>query len=375
MTGGGFNISRSPFRPTSLSTSDSNKLQDVAKAILNANLDRYLHFSDVDASAWKLLKTKDGIQVYNRREQQFTVQSLLCIGSVPGKLDDLMFGVSDPTIETTNDFTVLQQLKAPTALDPFSTASVKWMELDIRRRSMGLVKNRDYVYVEATGLKSLPSGGKLGYHVMHSVGIPQAPNLPGRERSELSVCSFFRQVSHTSLSVYSMVILDSMSDRVRQFVVPRVLKTVQSTFMPESVGKVKKLAQNLGKRYSELDKRRPSNSGHCTTCTKQLGRLAKLTNWHNTCMVCSGSVCNSCKIEKKLKKFPTLEKETKKVVFCFSCLTDVMTSNASDFSFAENSDGDSELKRPAYHSVWSTRLPNWNISKSTEVGTDFSSTR
>ncbi|KAG1688419.1 hypothetical protein DVH05_003725 [Phytophthora capsici] len=370
---GGFNITRSPFQSTSLSADASNKLQDVAKAILNANLDRYLHFSNVDSNAWKLLKTKDKIQVYTRREQFPTdVQSLLCIGSIPGKLDDLMFGISESTMETTNDLSrvaVLQKLKVPTALDPFSTASVKWMELDVRRRSMGLVKNRDYVYVETTGIKAL-SSGKLGYHVMHSVGVPKAPDLPGRERSELSVCSFFHQTSQNLLSVYSMVILDSMNDRIRQFVVPRVLKMVQSTFMPESVGKVRKLTQNLGKRYSELDKLRPSNSGQCTTCTKQLGRLAKLTNWHK-CVVCSDAICNSCKIEKKLKKSPILGKETKKVDFCFSCLTDVMTSNASEFSFAEDSDSESELKRPAYHSVWTTRFPGRSTTKSR----DFSSTR
>ncbi|ETO65761.1 hypothetical protein F444_16970 [Phytophthora nicotianae P1976] len=386
----GSRLSESPFPAISLSSADKNELQGVVKTILDANFDRYLHFSDVDSNAWKLIKDKDGMQVYSnrpRRQHPHTIQldelqSLLCVGSVPGTLDDMMhsvqeaaIGVMDPSINDAND-TVLLRIKAATALDPFATVVVKWMELDVRRRSMGFIQNRDYVYVEATGIKYLPSGEPIGYHVMHSVGIPQAHNLPGRVRSELSTCSFFLQKNNT-LSVYSMAIMEPMSDRVRQFVVPRFLKILQSTFKPISVGKVKKFAQTMGKRYSELDKRRPLHSDQkCVTCTKRVGRLAKLASRHNSCMVCSGSICTACKIEKKQKLVSSdLKVSTKKVAFCFSCLTDVMTSNDSQFSFAEDSDGDMELHRPVYHSVWSSRLPSWSSTKTSESSIDFSSTR
>lgn len=54
----------SPYQSTiSLTPSDSTQLRVVAKAILDANLDRYQLFSDVengtvDPSMWKLVKTK-----------------------------------------------------------------------------------------------------------------------------------------------------------------------------------------------------------------------------------------------------------------------------------------------------------------------------
>ncbi|KAG6616787.1 uncharacterized protein IUM83_17944 [Phytophthora cinnamomi] len=389
-----------PFESIALSLADSKELRYVVETIVDASFDRYLHFSGVDPNMWKPLKTMDGFQVYSSRSEQqrrpqppysghtddnAELQSLLCVGWTSGSLNDLMQGIVDSTTAVTtsrssfgNDFSdsaMLALVKDPTVLEPFTSVVVKWMELDIRRRSMGLVKNRDYVYVEMTGAKTLPNGEQVGYHVMHSVGIPQAHSLPGKVRAKLSVCTFFRQVDKSSVSVYSMGMMDPMSDRVRQVVVPRFVKMLLSTFKGTQESKVKKLTQSLGKRYSELDNRRPSSSGNsnCITCTKRTWRLAKLSSRHNTCMTCCGYICGSCKIEKKLKiPTPDMKVTTKKVVFCFSCLTDVMTANESEFSFVEDANDSPEIGRSAYHSVWSTRLPRWSND---EPHIDFASTR
>lgn len=211
MTKGGF--FETTFQPVSLSLADSKELQDVVKTIVDASFGRYVNFSGVDPNLWKPLKTKDGIQVYSSRSEQHRrpqppysepvdddseLQSLLCIGWTSTSLDDLMQGVVDSTTAVStsrtsfgNDFSdtaMLALVKDPSVLEPYTSVAVKWMELDVRRRSMGLVKNRDYVYVEMTGAKKLPNGEQVGYHVMHSVGIPQAHALPGKVRAKLSVC-------------------------------------------------------------------------------------------------------------------------------------------------------------------------------------------
>ncbi|KAE8903335.1 hypothetical protein PF010_g8654 [Phytophthora fragariae] len=401
MTKGGF--FETPFQPISLSLADTKGLRDVMKTIVDASFERYVNFSGVDPNLWKPLKTKDGIQIYSSRTKQHRspqppyggsvdddseLQSLLCMGWTSCSLDDMMQNVVDSTTAVstsrtsfTNDFSdsaMLALVEDPTVLEPYTSVVVKWMELDVRRRSIGLVKNRDYIYVEMTGAKTLPNGEQVGYHVMHSVGIPQAHSLPGKVRAKLSVCSFFRQVDKSSVSIYSMGMMDPMSDRVRQVVVPRFLKMLLSTYKCSQESKVKKLTQSLGKRYSELDNRRPSSSdnNNCITCTKRTWRLAKLSSRNNTCMICCGYICGSCKIEKKLKvPTPDMKVATKKVAFCFSCLTDVMTANESEFSFVEDSNDGPEIPRSTYHSVWSTRLPRWSLTKNDEPLADFSSTR
>lgn len=177
MTKGGF--FETTFQPVSLSLADSKELQDVVKTIVDASFGRYVNFSGVDPNLWKPLKTKDGIQVYSSRSEQHRrpqppysepvdddseLQSLLCIGWTSTSLDDLMQGVVDSTTAVStsrtsfgNDFSdtaMLALVKDPSVLEPYTSVAVKWMELDVRRRSMGLVKNRDYVYVEMTGARS-----------------------------------------------------------------------------------------------------------------------------------------------------------------------------------------------------------------------------
>ncbi|GMF58455.1 unnamed protein product [Phytophthora fragariaefolia] len=212
---------QSPFRRMSFTPADMNELEVVTEDIVEANLNSYLQYWDVDnrkvdLSAWKLVKSKDQLRVYSERRWRARyspednsssgnadLQSLLCVGATPGSLADVMLGLTSPTLEATrasasyveylSGAAVLSTVKEPTGGDPFKSTAVKWMELDVRRRSMGFVKNRDYVYVEATGIKHLPSGERLGYHIMHSVDIPQAHDLSGRVRAKLSTCSFFRQ--------------------------------------------------------------------------------------------------------------------------------------------------------------------------------------
>nr|KAE8928458.1 hypothetical protein PF009_g21398 [Phytophthora fragariae] len=100
----------SPYQSKiSLTPSDSTQLQVVAKAILDANLDRYQLFSDVDngrvdPNTWKLVKSKNEMRAYLQRqrrrvsfpfqvnpgEDNCALQSLLCVGSSPGTLDSVM---------------------------------------------------------------------------------------------------------------------------------------------------------------------------------------------------------------------------------------------------------------------------------------------
>ncbi|KAG7387470.1 hypothetical protein PHYPSEUDO_014118 [Phytophthora pseudosyringae] len=339
--------SRSLFQPIALSTTDVSELQGVAKTILDANFNGYQHFSDVDPKAWKSFKVKDGMRVYSGRRGEQTrceseLQSLLCVGSTPGTLNSMMSGLleSSTSSETSSagdfsDAAVLLPIKTPTVTDPFTSVTLKWMELDVRRRSMGLVRNRDYIFVESIGIKHLPSGERVGYRVMHSVGIPKAPVLPGRVRSTLSVCSFFRQVSDTSVSICCMAVIDRTS---RQVVVSRFVKALLSTFKPNRVDPVMKSTQSLSKpRSVNGNCIPPTPAQNCITCAKRVWRLAKFARRHSTCMNCHEYVCNSCKIEKKLKLPASNQQVTqRKVTICLSCLTDLVAANESKSSIAKN---------------------------------------
>ncbi|EGZ14408.1 hypothetical protein PHYSODRAFT_508248 [Phytophthora sojae] len=358
----------SPLRRMTLAPGDISELQVVANAILEANLERYQHFTDVEnckvnSNEWKYIKSKDQIKVYAERRQKRRrshfqssseddgapeLQSMLCVGSTPGTLDDVMLGIVSPTLESTrskssfvderSEAAVLSIAKAPTRDNPFDSVVVNWMELDVRRRSVGLVKNRDYIYVEATGIRLLQNGARLGYRLMHSVDFPQAHVLEGRVRAKLSVCCFFRQENESSVSVYMMGMMDSMSDGVRRVVVPRFVKTMLAPLKYASYGEMKKLTQALGERYAELKTRKSRDPDHhCTGCKKTLGRLGKLVGHHSTCKLCFKYVCSSCKVEKEMS-FVTLDLKMtqRKVTFCPACVSEATTIAPPELPDVEN---------------------------------------
>jgi hypothetical protein len=401
----------SPFQRMALSPADIDELEVVAKTIVEAHMDPYLQYWDVDRrkvspKSWKLVKSRDQVRVYTERKwtqrhspgQDYQaaddsgseLQSILCVGSIPGSLDDVMLGVTSPTLESTrskasfvddrNSAAVLSTAKEPTTEDPFTSVAVKWVELDVRRRSMGLVKNRDYVYVEATGINHLPNGERLGYHVMHSVDIPQAHDLVGRVRGKLSVCSFFRQRRDDTVAVYVMGMMDPMADKVRRVVVPCFIKTLLSTLKYAHCGEMKKLTQALGERYAELKNHGPPTPDHnCITCMRPMRmlRFGKLINSHSTCKLCFGYVCGSCKVAKKMNFVtPDLKMTRRKVTFCSSCVSDAMAAHSTQLPKA--SECWSHLvgfARPRNHSSWSSGWGTVLDNESSTVSYDFANTR
>ncbi|KAG6616785.1 uncharacterized protein IUM83_17943 [Phytophthora cinnamomi] len=366
----------SPYQTKiSLTPSDSTQLQVVAKAILDANLDRYQLFSDVengrvDPSLWKLVKTNNEMSAYLQRQRRLVsfpfqvdpghdncaLQSLLCVGSTPSKLDRVMDKVANPREGDMSRAALLATITKPTTSDPFKSIKVKWMDLNVRFQSLGLVKNHDYVYVEATGVLHLPSGGRLGYQLLHSVDVPGAHDLPGLVRSKLSVCSFFRQIEDNSVSVYSLGMMDSMSDRARRAVVPRFIKLM----LPSTQGRgdTMRLTLASAKRYTSMNLAPQNLGGSCSICSKRVLRLGKLLNRHSSCSVCSARVCSSCKIEKNVRLVSSDMKVTRrKFVFCSPspCLENAMAQNETELSLMDNADGLARFYTADFRSVWQSR--------------------
>ncbi|KAI9919408.1 hypothetical protein PsorP6_017783 [Peronosclerospora sorghi] len=349
MTKGEF-VARSLPRIT-LKPGDITELQAFVNATLEPNLMKYLHFTNVNKNkvnlkTWKYLKTKKQIKIYvERREPQqrsacrapsmsdgdAELQSMLCTGSTPGDLNDIMLGILTPLVESTSldssssdnrsRSTVLSIAKAPTSDYPYQSMVVSWMELDMRRRSMGLVKNRDYIYVEATGTKILPNNLQLGYRLLHSVDFAQAHALEGRVRAQLSVCCFFRQEKESSVSVFMSGMMNSIPHGVRRLIIPRFIKTMLSPLKYVHSRERHKLTEALGQKLAALQLTKSRDVDCiCATCKRRLGRLGQLVRPHSTCTSCFGYVCNPCKVMRELH-FVTfdLTLTQRQVAFCLSC--------------------------------------------------------
>ncbi|RLN79546.1 hypothetical protein BBJ28_00024305, partial [Nothophytophthora sp. Chile5] len=197
----------SPFAPLELSSASAAELETLSERFAARSISTYERFlmdgsSKVDESRWKFLSEKGKIRAYAEHPSPSAIPDrsvsiyadtpvselpvVLVTGSISGDLDDVMYGVVSPTIDMMRFKSsyvqdeivcgsVLAPLVNPTHEDPFHSVSIKWVEIDQPLPIRAVVKNRDYVFMEATGIERLRNGERVGYHLVHSVQFPETP--------------------------------------------------------------------------------------------------------------------------------------------------------------------------------------------------------
>uniref|UniRef100_H3GZQ7 FYVE-type domain-containing protein n=1 Tax=Phytophthora ramorum TaxID=164328 RepID=H3GZQ7_PHYRM len=354
-------FTENPFGALALTAPDAHNLLDIVNTIVDTSLERYENFwtvekAKVNTHKWKLIKARDETHVFVEHQQKRAssrsksvdsiteLPSLLTVGTTPGNLDDVMLGVVNPTLESTrvkasyvDDLSaaaVLSNVVMPSKEDPFRSVVVKWMELNIPFQSTGLVQNRDFVYVEATGMTETFDGERIGFHVLHSVNFPQTPSLPNRVRANMSICGFFRQVRPNLVSVYVTGIMDPVgNDRVRRLVVSNMASAFLSTLKYAHCGQMKKLAWALDAAYTKSKVvGAPNPERICVTCRKAVSRrVGDFSKSGDACTLCFGLVCSTCRLQRKISFVgPDLRLSQRKVVFCAVCMHATVKENACE---------------------------------------------
>lgn len=349
-----------PFPEVTLSEDDRIQLQDLANNIILTNIGHYDTFvagrRKVDPRRWKKVKAREQLTVFAERPETARVAEgngeisgsglplVLCVGTMEGKLDDLIYGLMSEDLEAMrinasycdqlSGAAVLDTIVGPSLEEPLQTLIVKWMELDIPLSSTNLVKNRDYVYVEGTGFLRDALGERLGYHLLHSVSFPQTHELPNRVRGSLSIIGFWRQSGPNTMGIYATGVFDPCGDMIRKLAVPSMAKAFLSSVKYSYCGQMKKLTFMLEKAYADSKQHGvPNKRNICVTCSAPITsrRLGDFAKSNSSCKLCFGHVCHACKIVKKLSFIdPDLSMGQRKVTFCTSCISSVTSMNASD---------------------------------------------
>lgn len=364
-----------PYPGLQLTELDREKLLEIANTLVEENFHKYEQYEvqdkrKVDESCWKYLKSKDDLHIYVDREsigQQYlsTSSSMqrktsratqvnnaapkerklieqLSVGTFVGQFDDVMFGIVNPTqdimrmkasyVDDFQDGAVLATIIKPTTEDPYRTVLVKWVQLDVPLGSTNLIKNRDYVFLEATGILHFANGDRVGYHLMHSLNFPQAPPLPNRVRASLSICGLFRQISANSVDNFATCTTNPGSN------VPIFLQLAVSAQALLSAtnyvycGHTKKLSWILQKRQaSHRANPRERNSEVCVNCARKLSGKGLGTLGKGVCRICFGCVCRSCRVPKRVSFItPDSQLIQRKIDFCAMCVSETTKMNAVD---------------------------------------------
>ncbi|GMF27472.1 unnamed protein product [Phytophthora lilii] len=351
------------FPGLELSVSDKAELQALVSTFIEEHLPRYKEYTadakrQVDTNRWKLFKSKDNVRLYSERdsskekgdrqsakeEQEVTnMPVILCEGSLPGKLEDVMFGVISPTLELMrlkasyiddiSSASVLSTIVKPTSEDPLQSLVLKWMQMDLPLRSTNLVKNRDFVYMEATGILRMKDGERIGYHIQHSIGLPQAPELPSLVRGNCHLCAFFRQDRELSVEMYATGACDPGGPVLKSLLLHPLASMVLSCTDYAHCGEMKKLAWIMEQRNAQKRQMGTQrNNDQCVSCSTSVkhSRIGKLSTTRGSCKLCFQAVCRSCRVRKLLTFMELdLKYEKRKVTFCPVCIKDALNVSAS----------------------------------------------
>ncbi|KAI9982452.1 hypothetical protein PInf_008395 [Phytophthora infestans] len=349
---------QSRFPNFELSVADKAELQALVSTFIEEHLPNYREYRadksrQVDTNRWKLFKTKDNVRLHFERDSKDKHSSkkedeasnmsvVLCEGSIPGKLEDVMFGVISPTLELMrlkasyiddiSSASVLSTIVKPTPEDPLQSLVLKWMQLDLPLRSTSLVKNRDFVYMEATGILRMKDGEQVGYHIQHSIGLPQAPELPNLVRANCHLCAFFRQDRDLSVEVYATGACDPGSPVLKSLLLHPVASMFLACTGYAHCGEMKKLAwimQHRNAQKKQMGTKRSDDK--CVSCSSSVShsRIGKLSTTRGSCKLCFNAVCRSCRVRKLLTFMePDLKYEKRKVTFCPVCIKDALEISA-----------------------------------------------
>ncbi|KAG7395369.1 hypothetical protein PHYBOEH_003879 [Phytophthora boehmeriae] len=338
-----------------LNRQDAASLQELADTLVAHNLDTYKALlvsldGHADGRRWKELRRKDGIKVYKERSAPSAVPcipSLLLLGTVVGRLDDVMFVAAAATDEQMKlmskclqdgvlDSKVVQSIVEPTEEQPFRHVSVKWR----------LHNARDYVCVDSTGIVESNLGERVGYSISHSVAFSQIPNFDrfGVERANMSVCCLFRQKTPDTVECYARGFFDFRSDS-NELLNSLSMNAVATQWLSFSryveCSEMKKLVWRMRKN-SGLPVNGPmaiepadeqtgqsaaveTTGGKCSICRRSYGLSLR-----RTCKICLRGVCSSCSV-KKLVCVLAPDRRTvldKKRAFCTLCVCEVTKSDA-----------------------------------------------
>ncbi|GMF30339.1 unnamed protein product [Phytophthora lilii] len=303
---------------------------------------------------------------------------LLAVGVVPGTLEDVLHGTVNLTPEAMQiesahaqcdllDSRVLAALVAPSAAAPFRSLTLKWA---LRHHEV-LSRHRDYVYLEATGVLRDPrdSGARVGYHLVHSVTLPSAPELaPEMQivRGHLSYCYLYRQHSDNEVELFfhgGMLPRGGARDRLAFTLTAEAVLASPSTIecammkklafslrtkppaalrtpspplhhngddMRQTQGRKSTFGSSMFRASMTFDSSSMAFGGGagvcpCRVCHRPVRAFfgGKVTR----CELCEEPVCNRCKVNKKVFVFEGGVFHPQKMDFCSECM--VTTSHLS----------------------------------------------
>ncbi|KAG6612295.1 tRNA (guanine(26)-N(2))-dimethyltransferase [Phytophthora cinnamomi] len=262
-------------------------------------------------------------------------------GTVDGSLADCMFGTFAPSNQAwmwrsshindrLDDARILATVREPTQSDPFRFLGIKWFAKEHPAVLSGIIQQRDFLIMEATGLTRDSKGEIVGYYLMHSVSLPEVPELSdmGIVRGNVSLCFIDRQSGPGKVELYCRGFSDpcgAMLDRVSVAIASEALICAAGVVDYAYIKKLMWLVKYKGVSQQREHGREPgfTRATRCDNCWKIFTKFG-LTGLGPgaPCHICRRVVCAKCSVVKKMTVDVSDTGSVKQcsLRFCVGCL-------------------------------------------------------
>ncbi|KAK1931590.1 hypothetical protein P3T76_012919 [Phytophthora citrophthora] len=378
-----------PFAPLDLIDSDKEHLINLAELFRAGAIEDYEeHLYNgglVDSTKWVRVKQYEDVVVYEDRQalkerrlsrvspsralpSNENMLKLLWSGTIVGDLDDVIYAVLNRTGEEAKvkaaylqsnvvDFAVLDTLVHPTMDEPFRGLQVKWAVNAGPPMMRSVVRFRDFVYIEATGMATISTGERIGFQLLHSVSIPAAPELHEHKlvRGNMTLFHLFRQKSEGVVDTYVKAFIDLMGDMPLRVATTLSTSGVVSVWKLGEYALMKKLNWRLSQQRAIVPVKR---SDWCQVCTKPIrSNMVR----RRACRICMNEYCARCCVPKKMFFVPSRSRVVvhKSVHVCLGCIELASYTNGVDIALDELSKATGDCKTYAY---WAAASPTFSTS-------------
>ncbi|TMW61383.1 hypothetical protein Poli38472_012574 [Pythium oligandrum] len=288
---------------------------------------RFLSLHDDSVSSIDSIDSNEEELDYVTSIKDPRVPMVITTGTVEGTLEDVIFGsmASDEVSwrlratymkDKTSDSKILATIIEPTEADPYKCLCIKWFMREIPGYLSPFMHVRDFLVMEAAGIRVDEYGERHGYYIMHEFHHPSLPVLQSRKilRCGISQAYVSRQIGD-KVRMFARGFVDPRGEVPYNISVQLTTATTISVTNCVETSYTKKLGWLMMReedRRNDPEEPQVVPRSECS-CNKSKAGL--------TCRVCSASFCSRCVVQKKI----VVDMRDSDVIehvlpFCFACV-------------------------------------------------------
>ncbi|KAE9313200.1 hypothetical protein PF008_g19795 [Phytophthora fragariae] len=374
----------SPYASLDLSAAEKKELRQLAKNLVEVNVDSYEEFLYVNGGRlpereWKFFRRDEHVETFVRRRDKYNlngfgapqklhtdsvtrtttslssthgeefsslnVADIRSIGQREGTIDEAVHGAMCPTTEMMRynseylqdgmeDSCVLATIDNVTQEEPFTSLSIRWGVTENSPIVRKVIKSYDHVYLDATGFTQLSNGERVGYHLVHSVDFRgTTPPLPQYFRGQVASIGFWRQVEPNVVQIHGHGVYALPFERARSLFIPAIATSLSKSMVHVFyASQMKKLRSAIREQRMQMLFRPHWSASHpCSVCNKK-----RTMHKGSSCELCGEHVCKLCRVTHKLSSVELDNKmRHSKLHVCPFCMLNVTNKTAEETVRAE----------------------------------------